>query len=507
MALRGRRWRLEKVWGVSLRSCYRIWKGKVVDGTTTAWRGLARFWVFLRKALKETKIQDISQKVVHKSWCGKILRLGSSECKGGSWWGGSFLDNRVLEFPSKRSRVGRLSGSMRRCSEVIDELALRICLFGGGSLCGWRAEWSIQYEHLEFDRIGVEEVARLEEMFSGRGVFGPFRAKWGQGTWSGRVSLCLLKPEHHILVLVPKKARLMIYAILTHQFGGRSVQAVCKGLANRLKKVVAKVKLFLPLIWGSFGCSAQVGGGVGWRGREDAEDTCLVKRQFISKEGRITLIRSTLVSMPTYLMSLMRMPRIVKMRLEKVQRDFLWGEGALEKRPHLVKWVVVCSHKKKGGSLGKKVEGGTPVRVTFWKDFGAGIIPFVRLFHLVCLSDLLMIGGGGGGEASFDPSRKEASYCPVSVEHHLEPLCSYKCGFFFLLGKLLGEGSNPRSAQEEGLDFSNRCFLCCAEEETINDILSRAGSQIIWIAPSGGRDRPDPLTKEWHPVSFCTLIY
>ena len=37
------------------------------------------------------------------------------------------------------------------------------------------------------------------------------------------------------------------------------------------------------------------------------------------------------------------------MRLEKIQRDFLWGGGVLEKRPHLVKWVVVCSHKKKGG--------------------------------------------------------------------------------------------------------------------------------------------------------------
>ncbi|CBI33823.3 hypothetical protein VitviT2T_002512 [Vitis vinifera] len=33
-------------------------------------------------------------------------------------------------------------------------------------------------------------------------------------------------------------------------------------------------------------------------------------------------------------------------------------------------------------------------------------------------------------------------------------------------------------------------------------LLLRAGSQIIWIAPSGGRDRPDPLTKEWHPAPF-----
>ncbi|XP_064952033.1 glycerol-3-phosphate acyltransferase, chloroplastic-like isoform X6 [Musa acuminata AAA Group] len=33
-------------------------------------------------------------------------------------------------------------------------------------------------------------------------------------------------------------------------------------------------------------------------------------------------------------------------------------------------------------------------------------------------------------------------------------------------------------------------------------LLLRGGSQIIWIAPSGGRDRPDPLTGKWHPASF-----
>ncbi|RVW95972.1 putative ribonuclease H protein [Vitis vinifera] len=43
------------------------------------------------------------------------------------------------------------------------------------------------------------------------------------------------------------------------------------------------------------------------------------------------------------------MPRVVRLRLEKIQRDFLWGGGALEKRPHLVKWDVVRSLKKKGG--------------------------------------------------------------------------------------------------------------------------------------------------------------
>ncbi|KAF8689230.1 hypothetical protein HU200_042018 [Digitaria exilis] len=33
-------------------------------------------------------------------------------------------------------------------------------------------------------------------------------------------------------------------------------------------------------------------------------------------------------------------------------------------------------------------------------------------------------------------------------------------------------------------------------------LLLRGGSQLIWIAPSGGRDRPDPTTGEWYPAAF-----
>ena len=53
------------------------------------------------------------------------------------------------------------------------------------------------------------------------------------------------------------------------------------------------------------------------------------KRQYISKGGRLTLIRSTLSSMPIYFMSLFCLLRKVRLRLEKIQRDFLWGGGAL----------------------------------------------------------------------------------------------------------------------------------------------------------------------------------
>ena len=111
-------------------------------------------------------------------------------------------------------------------------------------------------------------------------------------------------------------------------------------------KVGSLPSTYLGLPLGASHKSMRVWDGVEARMRKRL---ALWNRQFISKGGRITLIRITLASMPIYLMSLLRMPRVVKLRLEKIQRDFLWGGGALEKRPHLVKWAVVCSHKTKGG--------------------------------------------------------------------------------------------------------------------------------------------------------------
>ena len=88
-----------------------------------------------------------------------------------------------------------------------------------------------------------------------------------------------------------------------------------------------------------------------WDGVEERvrRRLALWKRQYIFKGGRVTLIKSTLASMPIYQMSIFRMPKVVARRLEKVQRDFLWGEGNMEGKTHLVNWEVVCTDKDKGG--------------------------------------------------------------------------------------------------------------------------------------------------------------
>ncbi|XP_030533711.2 glycerol-3-phosphate acyltransferase ATS12, chloroplastic [Rhodamnia argentea] len=37
-------------------------------------------------------------------------------------------------------------------------------------------------------------------------------------------------------------------------------------------------------------------------------------------------------------------------------------------------------------------------------------------------------------------------------------------------------------------------------------LLLRGGSHLLWIAPSGGRDRPNPLTGEWYPAPFDSAV-
>ncbi|RVW15857.1 putative ribonuclease H protein [Vitis vinifera] len=88
---------------------------------------------------------------------------------------------------------------------------------------------------------------------------------------------------------------------------------------------------------------------VGRGGRKSEEKTRVMEKAIHLQRWRITLIKSTMASIPIYQMSLFRMPNIVVRRLEKLQRDFLWGGGNMERKAHLVKWEIVCGDKGRGG--------------------------------------------------------------------------------------------------------------------------------------------------------------
>ena len=52
--------------------------------------------------------------------------------------------------------------------------------------------------------------------------------------------------------------------------------------------------------------------------------------------GRLTLIKGTLSSLPIYFISIFVIQKRVCQILKKLQRNFLWGGGFLENKPHLV---------------------------------------------------------------------------------------------------------------------------------------------------------------------------
>ena len=65
----------------------------------------------------------------------------------------------------------------------------------------------------------------------------------------------------------------------------------------------------------------------------------------MSKGGRLTFLKSILSSLPTYFLSLFTIPTHVANKIERLQRDFLWGES----KTHLVGWDKVCTPLKNGG--------------------------------------------------------------------------------------------------------------------------------------------------------------
>lgn len=75
----------------------------------------------------------------------------------------------------------------------------------------------------------------------------------------------------------------------------------------------------------------------------------LWQAKFLSLGGRITLIKSSLSSLPLYYMSLLKASRGVIRELEKWQRRFLWNGSVFRKVISKVHWNIVCQPKSKGG--------------------------------------------------------------------------------------------------------------------------------------------------------------
>ena len=73
------------------------------------------------------------------------------------------------------------------------------------------------------------------------------------------------------------------------------------------------------------------------------------KKGYFSKGGRLTLIQSVLSSIPTYYLSIFKMPASIREDLERIMRNFLWEGSGEGKGAHLVNWKTVSRPMNEGG--------------------------------------------------------------------------------------------------------------------------------------------------------------
>ncbi|KAL0331643.1 UNVERIFIED_CONTAM: Glycerol-3-phosphate acyltransferase ATS12, chloroplastic [Sesamum angustifolium] len=97
---------------------------------------------------------------------------------------------------------------------------------------------------------------------------------------------------------------------------------------------------------------------------------------------------------------------------------------------------------------------------------------------------------------STNPFIAENMICVAGDRVVTDPLCKP-----FSMGRnlLCVYSKKHMNDDPELIDMKRRANTKSLKEMAM---LLRAGSKIIWIAPSGGRDRPDPVTKEWYPAPF-----
>ena len=77
------------------------------------------------------------------------------------------------------------------------------------------------------------------------------------------------------------------------------------------------------------------------------------RTQFLTQGGRLTLIKSTIASLPNYTLSYFKAPKYICDKMDQVVRGFRWGHEPKERKLHLRSWNDICQRKQGGLGIRK----------------------------------------------------------------------------------------------------------------------------------------------------------
>ncbi|KAK7839312.1 putative ribonuclease h protein [Quercus suber] len=80
------------------------------------------------------------------------------------------------------------------------------------------------------------------------------------------------------------------------------------------------------------------------------------KGKLLSSTGKLTLIKLVMQAMPIYSMSIHRLSKDTWNKVDRIIRDFWWGNTAKVRKLHTIAWDTICKPKEIEGVGIRKIE-------------------------------------------------------------------------------------------------------------------------------------------------------